>query len=58
MISNVYLIVVGRRNLAIYVTATASGAYCHPLISFANSLYPDQDQQNVSPDLGPNHWTC
>ena len=24
------------------------------LITFANSLGPDQDQQNVSPDLDPN----
>ena len=27
---------------------------CHLLIAFANSLDPDQDNQNVSPDLDPN----
>ena len=29
----------------------ASGEYCRLLISFANSLDPDSDGQNVSPDL-------
>ena len=28
---------------------------CHPLITFANILDPDQDRQNVGPDLQP---TC
>ena len=27
------------------------------LITFANSLYPDQGQQNVDPDLDPNCLT-
>ena len=27
---------------------------CRLLITFANSLEPDQDQQNVGPDLDPN----
>ena len=27
---------------------------CHLLIAFANSLDPDQDHQNFSPDLDPN----
>ena len=35
----------------------ASGGFCHLLIAFANSLDPDQDQQNVGPDLGPNCLT-
>ena len=30
---------------------------CHLLITFANSLDPDQDQQNVGPDLDPNYLT-
>ena len=30
---------------------------CHMLITFANSLDPDQDRQNVSPHLGPNCLT-
>ena len=35
----------------------ASGDFCHLLITFANSLDPDQDQQNLRPDLDPNCWT-
>ena len=27
---------------------------CRLLITFANSLYPDQARQNVGPDLDPN----
>ena len=30
---------------------------CRLLISFANSLDPDQDRQNVGPDLDPNRLT-
>ena len=35
----------------------ASGDYCHLLITFANSLAPDQARQNVGPDLDPNSLT-
>ena len=35
----------------------ASGDFCRLLITFANSLDPDQDQQIVGPDLDPNHLT-
>ena len=35
----------------------ASGNFYHLLISFANSLDPDQDRQNVGPDLDPNCLT-
>ena len=35
----------------------ASGDFCCLLITFANSLDPDQDQQNVGPDLDPNCLT-
>ena len=35
-------------------------SFCSLLITFANSLDPDQDQNNVGPDLVPNrlsfHW--
>ena len=31
--------------------------FCHLPLTFANSLDPDQDQQNVGPDLDPNHLT-
>ena len=33
---------------------TASGDYCHLLITFANTLDLDKDRQNVSPDLDIN----
>ena len=31
-----------------------SGDFCHLLITFINSLDPDQDRQNVGSDLDPN----
>ena len=34
-----------------------SGYFCHLLITFANSLDPDQAQQHVGPDLDPNCLT-
>ena len=35
----------------------ASGDFCCQLITFANSLDPDQDRQHVGPDLDPNCLT-
>ena len=35
----------------------ASGEFCNLLIIFTNSLEPDQDRQNVGPDLDPNCLT-
>ena len=35
-------------------TFLASGDFCHLLITFANSLDPDQDRHYVCPDLDPN----
>ena len=35
----------------------ACGNFCHLLITFANSLTPDQDRQNVGHDLDPNCLT-
>ena len=35
----------------------ASGDFCRLLITFANSLDPDQDRQNVGPDLDANCLT-
>ena len=35
----------------------ASGNFCHLLMAFANSLDPDQDRQNVDPDLDLNLLT-
>ena len=34
----------------------AGSDFCHLVITFANSLDPDQDQLNVGPDLGPNYF--
>ena len=34
-----------------------SGGLSAVLITFANSLDPDQDRQNVGPDLDPNRLT-
>ena len=43
-------------NIAIYlISYLASSYFIHLLITFANSLNPDQDRQNVGPDLDPNH---
>ena len=30
------------------------GKFCGLLITFANSLDPDHDRQNIGPDLDPN----
>ena len=35
----------------------ASGGICRVMILFANSSDPDQDWQNVGPDLDPNFLT-
>ena len=35
----------------------ASGDFCHLLITYANSLDPDQAQQSIGPDLDPNCLT-
>ena len=35
----------------------ASDIFCRLLITFANSLDPDQARQNVGPDLDPNFLT-
>ena len=32
-----------------------SSNFCRLLLSIADSLVPDQDRQNVGPDLDPNH---
>ena len=39
------------------LTLLVSGDFCRLLIAFANSLDPDQDRQDVGPDLGPNRLT-
>ena len=39
------------------LTLLTSSDFCSLLIIFANSLDPDQEQQNVSLDLDPIHLT-
>ena len=51
-----YEIVVSKAN-QIVNHFLASGEFCHLLRTFANSLEPDQDRHNVSPDLDPNCLT-
>ena len=36
-----------------YYSFLAWGDFCHLLITFANSLNPDQGQHNVDPGLDP-----
>ena len=40
-----------------YNSLPASEGFCCLLLISANSLDPDQDWQNVGPDLDPNHLT-
>ena len=39
---------------AFFKLYTVIDNFCHLLITFANSLDPDQSRQNVAPDLDPN----
>ena len=41
----------------ITIAISLLAATYHLLITFANSLDPDQDRQNVGPDLGSNRLT-
>ena len=43
------------RKVKLFNSFPASDDFCRLLITFANSLDPDQDLQNVGPDLNP---TC
>ena len=47
-----FILVLGKLN-----SFLASSDFCHLLITFANNLDPDQDGQNVGPDLDPNFDT-
>ena len=37
-----------------YLTLSMLAATCRLLITFANSLDPDQDRQNIGPNPDPN----
>ena len=42
---------------SVFNSLPTSGDFCHLLITFANSLDPDQARQNVGPDLDSNCLT-
>ena len=44
-------------TLACLNSFPASGDFCRLLITFANSLDPDQARQNIGPVLNPNCFT-
>ena len=44
-------------NLEFNASLASGGDLCHLLITFANSLDPDQDRLKVGPDLDPNRFT-
>ena len=48
-----FMVIAVPSNQCVY-SFLASGDFCRLLITFAISLDPDQDQQNVAPDLHPN----
>ena len=45
---------VAGEDVQIYNSYLASGDFCPLLITFPNSLDPDQDHHNVGPNLNPN----
>ena len=45
------------RSFSVFNSLPTSSDFYHLLITFANSLDPDQAQQNISPDLDPNCLT-
>ena len=45
------------RSCPVFNSLPASSDFCHLLITFANSLDPDQARHNVGPDLDPNCLT-
>ena len=52
------LIRYGEKKRAFKFNSFAAGDHFRPLLmTFANSLKPDQAQQNVGPDLDPNCLT-
>ena len=43
--------------VSVFNSLSASDKFCHLLITFANSLDPDQARHFVGPDLDPNNLT-
>ena len=44
--------------VSVYVPVPTYSDFYHLMITFENSLDPDQAAQNVGPDLDPNYLTC
>ena len=44
-------------SCSVFNSLPASGNFCNLLITFANSLDPDQARQNIRPDLDPKCLT-
>ena len=56
-----YLQTTKKKNMKNYPACKVNvfltkGVFCHLLITFANSLDPDQARQYVGPGLNPNCW--
>ena len=45
------------RSCSVFNSLPASSAFCHLLVTFANSFDADQARHNVRPDLDPNCLT-
>ena len=48
---------IGCASKSAIIFFLASGDFCRLPITFVNGLDPDQDRQNVGPDLDPNRLT-
>ena len=59
MLSGVVVIITLRVKVKLkrFDSFPTSGDFCRLVITFANSLDPDQARQNVGPDLDPNCLT-
>ena len=52
-----HIVCVSCEKESLFLTFLISTNFCRPLIIFAKSLDPDQDRQNVGPELDPNRLT-
>ena len=57
VLARTYKVHVASRSCSVFNSLPTSGDLCHLLITFANSLEPDQARQNVGPALEPNCLT-
>ena len=57
VLARTYKVHVASISCSVFNSLPTSGDLCHLLITFANSLEPDQARQNVAPALDPNCLT-